>query len=248
VSGAQLAQGGRGHQAMTDLPVGSEKTRLVRSMFDAIAPRYDLVNRLMTFGLDQIWRRRSVAALGLPQGSAVLDLASGTGDLSRELERRGLQAVGVDLSWGMLAARRAPGAVAQGDGAALPLGDGTLDGAVSGFALRNLTDLRTSFEELARVLRPGGRVALLDVAPMAGLRSIAQRLWFERAAPVIGSLLSDPTAYRYLPRSVAYLPPPATLVAELRRAGFSAVQHRVLPPGVVQLLTATRRGRAGTDR
>jgi len=230
------------------LPEGEEKTRVVRAMFDAIAPRYDLVNRLMTLGLDQAWRRRCVTALGLPPGSVVLDLASGTGDLSRELERRHLVAVGLDLSAGMLAARRAPRAVVQADAAALPFGDRSLDGAVSGFALRNLTDLEASFAELARVLRPGGRVALLDVAPMHGLGSAAQRLWFERVAPVIGGLFSDPQAYRYLPRSVAYLPPPAALVSLVRRAGFSGVQHRLLAPSVVQLVTATRLGPAGSER
>ena len=138
-------------------------------MFDAIAPRYDLVNRVMTFGLDVRWRRATVDALGLAPGSAVLDLACGTGDLSDLARRRGYRTVGVDLSWGMLAAAHDRGPHAQGDAAHLGLASGSLDGVVCGYALRNFTDLAASLGEAARVLRPGGRIAVLEVAaPPAG--------------------------------------------------------------------------------
>jgi demethylmenaquinone methyltransferase / 2-methoxy-6-polyprenyl-1,4-benzoquinol methylase len=230
--------------AEADLPTGSDKTALVRSMFDAIAPRYDLVNRLMTFGLDIRWRRQSVDALGLPPGSLVLDLACGTGDFLRILDSEGLRPVGMDLSWGMLAANRTGAPLAQVDGAALPLVDGAVDGATCGYALRNFTELGAVFAEFARVIRPGGRLALLEVAePDHGLLRMGDRLWFRQVVPVIGGILSDGAAYRYLPRSTAYLPPTGELRTMLTDAGFSSVNHRKLSGGLSQLITATRRGR-----
>jgi demethylmenaquinone methyltransferase/2-methoxy-6-polyprenyl-1,4-benzoquinol methylase len=227
------------------LPVAEEKARAVRAMFDTIAPRYDLVNRLMTFGLDVGWRRRTVRALGLPTGSLVLDVACGTGDLCRELRRRGMVPVGVDLSEGMLRAGRAAAAVLQADAQRLPLRAASVDGATSGFALRNFSDLAAMLAELGRVVRPGGRIALLDAAPTHGIAQLGHRLWFERAVPAIGGALSDPAAYRYLPRSLAYLPPVPELLAMVRDAGFSGVNHRRMGGGVVQLVTATRTGRPG---
>ena len=145
------------------LPEGDEKVRAVREMFDAIAPRYDLVNRVMTFRLDVRWRRRTVEALALPAGSRVLDLASGTGDLCVDLAAAGLQPVSIDLSLGMLRADRSGAPRVQADVLRLPVADGTVDGVTCGFALRNLVELPAFFAELARVVRPGGRIALLDV-------------------------------------------------------------------------------------
>ncbi|MGO9028072.1 MAG: ubiquinone/menaquinone biosynthesis methyltransferase [Acidimicrobiales bacterium] len=230
--------------AEADLPTGAEKTALVRSMFDTIAPRYDLVNRLMTFGLDIRWRRQSVRALGLPAGSVVLDLACGTGDFLKILSAAGLRPFGMDLSWGMLAANRTGAPLAQVDGAALPLVDGGVDGVTCGYALRNVTELGPVFAELGRVVRPGGRLALLEVAePDHGLLRMGDRIWFRRVVPVIGGILSDGAAYRYLPRSTAYLPPTAELRTMLTDAGFSTVNHRPLSGGLSQLITATRRGR-----
>ncbi len=233
---------GRGSDA--DLPTGTEKTVMVRSMFDAIAPRYDLVNRMMTFGLDVRWRRRSARALGLPAGSRVLDLACGTGDFLAILHDAGLRPFGMDLSWGMLAAGRSGRPVGQADGSALPVADGAVDGVTCGYALRNFTELGAVFAELGRVVRPGGRISLLEVAePERGLLLAGHRIWFRRVVPVIGGLVSDGAAYRYLPKSTAYLPPTAELRSMLMEAGFSAVNRRALSGGLSQLITATRRGR-----
>jgi demethylmenaquinone methyltransferase/2-methoxy-6-polyprenyl-1,4-benzoquinol methylase len=230
--------------AEADLPTGAAKTALVRSMFDTIAPRYDLVNRLMTFGLDVRWRKQSARALGLPAGSVVLDLACGTGDFLTILDVAGLRPFGMDLSWGMLAANRTGAPLAQVDGAALPLVDGAVDGITCGYALRNFTGLAQVFAEFGRVVRPGGRLALLEVAePDQGLLRFGDRVWFRHVVPLIGGLLSDRAAYRYLPRSTAYLPPTAELRAMLLTAGFSTVNHRALSGGLSQLITATRQGR-----
>ena len=133
-------------------------------MFDTIAPRYDLVNRIMTFGLDRRWRAATVASLGLPPTDTVLDVACGTGDLCRELSGAGYRPVGVDLSSGMLEHARTIAPLVHADALQLPLAAAAVDGAVSGFALRNFVALDPLFAELARVVRPGGRIALLDVA------------------------------------------------------------------------------------
>jgi demethylmenaquinone methyltransferase/2-methoxy-6-polyprenyl-1,4-benzoquinol methylase len=213
-------------------------------MFDTIAPRYEAVNHLMTFGLDGMWRRGAIAALGLPGGSRVLDIASGTGDFARMLEARGDRVVAVDLSWGMLTAPGQHEATrVQADVSRLPLHGASVDGATCGFALRNFVDLEQAFAELARVVRRGGRIALLEVArPANPVVEIVNRLWFEHAVPVIGGLLSEGHAYRYLPRSVEYLPGPERIRSMLRAAGFAAVGRRTLWPGVVQVFTATRSG------
>jgi demethylmenaquinone methyltransferase/2-methoxy-6-polyprenyl-1,4-benzoquinol methylase len=230
--------------AAADLPTGAEKTALVRSMFDAIAPRYDLVNRIMTFGLDIRWRRQSVRALGLPAGSRILDLACGTGDFLSMLQAAGLRPLGMDLSWGMLVANRTGLPLTQTDAAALPVLSGSIDGITCGYALRNFTELGEVFAELGRVVRAGGRISLLEVAePDHGLLRTGHRIWFRHAVPIIGGLFSDPAAYRYLPKSTAYLPPTAELRTMLSVAGFSSVNHRPLSGGLSQLITATRKGR-----
>lgn len=223
------------------LPQGDEKRTAVRSMFDAIAPRYNLVNRVLTFGLDAGWRRRAVAELHLARGSTVLDLACGTGDLCRELTRVGHLAIGVDLSFGMLAAARTPAPLVQGDLLSLPVADGSVAGAVCGFALRNLVGLEPFLSELHRVLEPGGRVALLDVSqPDNRLLRAGHRLYFNQVVPRVGGLLSDRAAYAYLPRSVSYLPPPARIVELAQGAGLVDVHRIQLSTGITQLLTATR--------
>jgi demethylmenaquinone methyltransferase/2-methoxy-6-polyprenyl-1,4-benzoquinol methylase len=223
------------------LPQGEEKKRAVRDMFDAIAPRYDLVNRIMTFRLDVRWRRRTVRDLALAQGSTVLDLAAGTGDLCIDLREAGLTPISVDLSYGMLAADRSGAPRVQADILRLPVPDGSVDGVTCGFALRNLTDLGTFFDELARVVRPGGRIALLDVGvPRNKLIRFGNNIYFGKIVPRIGALLSDGAAYRYLPKSVAYLPEPGEMVAMLRRAGFGDASHHLLSGGLTQQLLGTR--------
>ena len=223
------------------LPQGSEKARVVRTMFDAVAPRYDLVNRIMTFGLDRRWRRATVTALGLPGRSRVVDLACGTGDLCADLVTAGLTPIGFDMSSGMLSTAHTKVPLVQADVVALPLADGSVDGATCGFALRNLVDLPSFLAELARVVRPGGRIGLLEVAePSNPLLRAGHHFYFNRVVPRIGAALSDGTAYRYLPRSVVYLPPVDALVGAVAAAGFPDVRRRTFSGGVVQLLVATR--------
>lgn len=223
------------------LPTGEDKTAAVRSMFDAIAQRYDLVNRLMTFGMDVRWRTVAIDSLGLEGRRRVLDLATGTGDMAHEIEDRGAVAVGVDLSLGMLTAARRPFARVQCDAADLPIPDAVLDGATCGFALRNFTDLEGTLREVARVLRPGARVALLDVAePPNPVMALGHSVYFNRVVPLIGGVLSDRDAYSYLPRSVAYLPPTAELLSMVHRAGFGSIERRLLSGGIAQLITGER--------
>ncbi len=232
------------------LPTGEAKVAAVDAMFDAIAPRYDLCNRVISLGLDVGWRRRTVQALGLPAGALVLDLACGTGDLCRELRRAGLVPVGVDRSAGMLAAAgargvpdngRAPAPLVRGDALSLPLRAGAVDGVVCGFALRNFAGLPPVFAECARVVRPGGVVAFLEVdTPDSVVMRAGHKVWFGGVVPLIGALLSDAAAYRYLPRSVAYLPPPGELAGLLAGAGFARVGRTRLSGGIAQLVTGVR--------
>ncbi|MFM8826469.1 MAG: ubiquinone/menaquinone biosynthesis methyltransferase [Actinomycetota bacterium] len=223
------------------LPEGADKAAMVQSMFDAIAPRYDMVNRIMTFRLDVRWRRRAVRDLALPAGSRVLDLASGTGDLCVDMRRAGLEPVSMDLSFGMLSNDTSGAPRAQADILRLPVPDGAVDGIMCGFALRNLVDLDVFFRECARAIRPGGRVALLDVGvPHNPLVRFGNNIYFGKVVPRIGALLSDGPAYRYLPRSVAYLPPRDELVGMLRAAGFSDAVHTQLSGGLTQLMVGTR--------
>jgi demethylmenaquinone methyltransferase/2-methoxy-6-polyprenyl-1,4-benzoquinol methylase len=216
-------------------------------MFDKIAPRYDLVNRAITFGLDRGWRTRTARALDLAPGALVLDLATGTGDLLRELTSLGHRGVGADLSFGMLRAMPpTPCPLVEADGVAMPIRTGSLDGIVCGFAIRNFTDLPGVLAECARVLRPAGRLAILEVdTPTSPLLRAGYSVWFNRIVPWIGSLLSDRSAYRYLPESVAYLPNERAFGRMLEHAGFTGVTRRPLGGGVAQLVTATLPGLFG---
>ncbi|MBT3245329.1 MAG: ubiquinone/menaquinone biosynthesis methyltransferase [Actinobacteria bacterium] len=234
---ADPASGGQG----APLPRGEAKSVEVRRMFDSIAPRYDLMNRIMTFRLDVAWRRRTVAALDLPGGSTVMDVACGTGDLCRDLHRAGHRAIGLDMSWGMLAAARTDAPLLHADALLQPARSGAIDGLSCGFALRNFTALEPFLSEAARLLRQGGRMALLEVdRPTSPVLRAGHGLYFGKVVPLVGGLFSDRDAYRYLPRSVAYLPPEPELLAMIAAAGFSDVDKVRLSGGIAQLITATR--------
>ena len=173
----------------------------------------------------------------------MIDVACGTGDLCNELEAAGLRAVGVDFSAGMLAAATTQAPLVRSDALRLGVRDASLDGATCGFALRNFADLESFFAELARVLRPGARVAMLEVAePANPLLRAGHKAYFGKVVPAVGSLLSSRSAYRYLPESVAYLPEAPVLLAQLADAGFRAIDRTLLSGGIAQLITATRDG------
>jgi demethylmenaquinone methyltransferase / 2-methoxy-6-polyprenyl-1,4-benzoquinol methylase len=234
------ATGGR---AADPLPQGVDKARHVRELFESIAGRYDLVNRVMTVGMDAGWRRRAVRELRLPGGTIVLDLACGTGDLGAVLESSGYRTVGIDFAAAMLrrARTRVGASLVQADILRLPLRDATADGAVSGFALRNVVSLEVLFAEVARVVRSGGRVSLLDASrPNARVLRAGHGLYIERVVPLIGGLLASRSAYAYLPRSMAYLPEPQAMLEMLQAAGFHEVRRLQLSGGIVQVLTGTR--------
>jgi demethylmenaquinone methyltransferase / 2-methoxy-6-polyprenyl-1,4-benzoquinol methylase len=227
---------------VSGLPEHEDKARVVRGMFDRISARYDLVNRVMTFGMDTGWRRRTVAQLRLPGDAIVADLACGTGDLCDELLKAGYRAVGFDFSHGMLLHARTGAPVAEADILRLPLADASMDGVTCGFAMRNVTDLGRLFAETARVVRPGGRMAFLETAePEGRVRRAGHAVYFKRIVPLIGGALSDGDAYRYLPRSTAYLPGPERLLSMVRQAGFAEVERFTLAGGATQVLVATRR-------
>lgn len=220
---------------------GSDKAAAVELMFDRIAPRYDAVNRLMTFRLDVRWRRRTVRDLGLAPGSSVLDLACGTGDLCNDIARAGLRPVGADFSAGMLSAARTEAPLLRGDALRLPVRDAGVDGVTCGFALRNFVDLEAFFVEIGRVVRPGGRIGLLDVAePANPILRFGHGFYFGKVVPRIGALLSDAPAYRYLPKSIEYLPEPDEMMSMLRRAGFSDASRTLLSGGITQMILGSR--------
>jgi len=225
----------------TTLPTEEHKAEVVEAMFDRIAPRYDRLNRVLTFRLDVGWRRKTVRALALPNDSSVLDIACGTGDLCRDLDAAGLRPIGVDFSAGMLASARTAAPLVRGDALQLPVPDRSVDGITCGFALRNFVSLDRFFAECSRVLRVGGRFAFLEVAePEHAVLRAGHHLYFRRVVPWVGGLLSDRAAYSYLPASTAYLPPPAALVAQLREHGFTAVERVSFGMGAAQLLTGAR--------
>jgi demethylmenaquinone methyltransferase / 2-methoxy-6-polyprenyl-1,4-benzoquinol methylase len=226
---------------MNGLPQGREKARAVRGLFDAISGRYDLVNRVMTFGMDAGWRRRAVRELRLPGAALVVDLACGTGDLCRELRSQGYRAIGFDFSHGMLSAAKTTAPLVEADILRLPLADSSVDGATCGFALRNVVDLGDFFQELGRVVRRGGRISLLDASsPDNPVLRAGHGVYFNRVVPLIGGALSDRSAYAYLPRSMAYLPPAPQMLGLLRGAGFPDAVRRQLSGGLTQLLVGTR--------
>jgi demethylmenaquinone methyltransferase/2-methoxy-6-polyprenyl-1,4-benzoquinol methylase len=214
----------------------------VRGMFDRIAPVYDVMNRVMTAGLDQRWRKLAVKQVVWP-GDLVLDACCGTGDLAIEAERRGGRVVGLDFSEKMLErARPKSGAIEwiQGDALALPFEDGVFDAATVGFGVRNLADLEGGLRELARVLRPGGKLAVLEITRPSGILRPFFRLWFDVLVPFAGRVLPGGEAYTYLPASVRRFPGPDDLAALFQRAGFETVRYKLLGGGIVALHVGTR--------
>jgi demethylmenaquinone methyltransferase/2-methoxy-6-polyprenyl-1,4-benzoquinol methylase len=214
----------------------------VRRMFDRIAPVYDAMNRMMTAGLDQRWRRLTAAAVVRP-GDDVLDACCGTGDLAVAAARAGGRVTGVDFSEAMLerARRKAPEVEwIRGDLLELPFGAASFDAATVGFGVRNVDDLQRALSELRRVLRPGGRVGILEITRPRGPLAPFYRFWFDGVVPLLGKLLPGGSAYTYLPASVRRFPGPEELAEMIAAAGFRDVRVRLFAGGIVALHTADR--------
>lgn len=223
------------------------------AMFDGIARRYDLLNRLMSFGVDRRWRRRTVRALALPGDGAcrVLDVATGTGDLAIDVARthRGAEVVGVDPSEKMiemgrpkLVARRLDDRVTLrlGDAQALDFPDASFDGVCIAFGIRNVPDRALGLREMARVCRPGGRVAVLELGePRRGVIAPLARFHIRQVVPRVGAWLSGAKEYRYLQTSIAAFPPPEEFAALMRASGLDVVEVVPLTFGVCNLYVGT---------
>jgi demethylmenaquinone methyltransferase / 2-methoxy-6-polyprenyl-1,4-benzoquinol methylase len=214
----------------------------VRTMFDRIAPVYDAMNRVMSAGLDVRWRRLAAAAAVRP-GDRVLDAACGTGDLAvADAEAGAREVVGVDFAPRMLerARRKSPQIEwVEADLLALPFPDGSFDAATIGFGVRNVPELERGLRELRRVLRPGGRLAVLEITRPRGVLKPFFTVWFDRLVPLLGRALPTGSAYSYLPASVRRFPPAEELSAVLSRAGFDDVRFRLLGGSIVALHTGT---------
>jgi demethylmenaquinone methyltransferase/2-methoxy-6-polyprenyl-1,4-benzoquinol methylase len=209
----------------------------VRSMFDRIAPVYDLMNRVMTAGLDRRWRRETALAVVHP-GDRVLDACCGTGDLALAAARAGGRVTGVDFSEPMLerARRKAPELDwVQGDLLALPFEDGSFDAATVGFGVRNVEDIPAALRELRRVLCRGGRLGVLEITRPRGFLRHFYGIWFDRVVPLLGRVLPGGAAYTYLPASVRRFPGPDDLARALEEAGFADVRFRLFAGGIVAL-------------
>jgi demethylmenaquinone methyltransferase/2-methoxy-6-polyprenyl-1,4-benzoquinol methylase len=203
----------------------------VRAMFDRIAGVYDLMNSVMTAGLHHRWRERAADLARVGPGTRALDVATGTGDLALALARRGGEVVGSDFSEGMLVRARAKSADVrweQGNALALPYPDASFDAATVGFGARNFSDLERGVSEMVRVVRPGGRVVVLEIT-----------LWFDRVVPVLGRLSGEQQAYSYLPSSVKRFPGPEALAALLHRAGLRDVRWILTAGGIIALHSGT---------
>lgn len=226
-----------------------DKPTRVRAMFARIVPRYDLMNRLMTGGMDVRWRRLAVD-LCRPEGTEALDIATGTGDMAREMVRRGARrVVGLDFCGPMLEAasrklaelRPTVGLVA-GDAQALPFGDESFDRVINGFLLRNVADLPLALREMVRVLRPGGLAVCLEIThPPSRLFGALFQRYFYGFVPRLGALVSgDAQAYSYLPNSLTAFPDAPRLAAMMREAGFARVSYRHLSFGAMAIHVGTK--------
>jgi len=211
----------------------------VRTMFDRIAPVYDAMNRAMTLGLDQRWRAETARAVVSP-GDRVLDACCGTGDLAIAAQRERGRVTGLDFSERMLErAREKSDQIEwiQGDALALPFADGAFEAATVGFGVRNLDDLEAGLRELRRVLRPGGRVGILEITRPRGLLRPFYKLWFDGLVPLAGKLLPGGSAYTYLPASVRRFPGAKELSELMQDTGFEQVRYRLFAGGIVALHT-----------
>jgi demethylmenaquinone methyltransferase/2-methoxy-6-polyprenyl-1,4-benzoquinol methylase len=211
-------------------------------MFDRISPVYDTMNRLMTVGLDERWRRQAAAAV-VTQGSRVLDACCGTGDLALACHEAGGDVVGLDFSERMLERARGKSDAVEwvrGDLLELPFPDESFDAATVGFGIRNVQDLEAGLRELARVLRPGGRLGCLEITRPRGALRPFFRLWFDGLVPLAGKILPGGAAYTYLPASVRRFPGPEDLAVVMRRAGLGEVSWQLLGGGIVALHTARK--------
>jgi demethylmenaquinone methyltransferase / 2-methoxy-6-polyprenyl-1,4-benzoquinol methylase len=211
----------------------------VRRMFDRIAPVYDAMNRLMTAGLDRRWRDEAAAAVVRP-GDRVLDVCCGTGDLAIAAAKAGGKVTGLDFSEPMLARAREKNPDidwVSGDALGLPFPDGSFDAATVGFGVRNLDDLERGLAELRRVLKPGGRVAILEITRPQGVLAPFYRFWFDGVIPLAGTVLPGGSAYSYLPASVRRFPAPQALAKLLDEAGFDEIRWRLFAGGIVALHT-----------
>jgi demethylmenaquinone methyltransferase/2-methoxy-6-polyprenyl-1,4-benzoquinol methylase len=228
---------------------GEAKARYVSIMFTRIARRYDLMNTIMSFGQDAMWRRVTVRAANPRPGSLALDVAAGTGRIAQELARKGARAVGVDFTVAMMQRGRESGVgsmeevyFAGADALALPFADDTFDIVTTGFAMRNVTDIEAAFREMCRVVRPGGRVVCLEVGrPEWTLTRLLHGLYTRRVVPLLGNLIAgDSDAYTYLPSSMGKFPPPKELAAIMRRAGLRNVRWKQLTLGAAAVHAGTR--------
>ena len=212
-------------------------------MFDRISPVYDAMNRAMTLGLDRRWRRLAAEGAVRP-ADKVLDACCGTGDLALAAERCGGTVTGVDFSERMLVRARAKSSTVDwvlADVTALPFADGSFDAVTVGFGIRNVPDHEAGLAELARVLRPGGRLACLEITRPNGVLRPFFRLWFDGLVPLAGKVLPGGRAYTYLPASVRRFPGPPDLAAALGRAGFDGVGWKLMGGGIVALHVGMKR-------
>jgi len=230
---------------LKNLPEGEKKRSAVKQMFDCIAPRYDFINRLITFGLDRRWRKKGLESVNAGSKDILLDIACGTGDIAKLASSMGATSIGLDFSSNMLHVAKSRlnniGFI-KGDACLLPFKNASIDIVACGFALRNFADLGKAIEEMGRVLVSGGRLMFLEVcAPKNPLLMRGHSFYFQTVVPFIGAALSDKSAYAYLPRSVAYLPSPHRLFAMLNEAGFSNVRRKMFFLNAAQLITGIKK-------
>ena len=229
---------------VSPLPKGEEKFVAVQKMFNLIAPRYDFMNRLMTMGLDQPWRREGLKVVNVGPQDTLVDIACGTGDIVEMAQALGANTIGVDFAFEMLRGakkRQIKAGFIQGDAGSLPLPDACASVVSCGFALRNFVALAPAIAEMGRILKPGGRLMILEVyEPDNRLLRFGHSFYFNKIVPLLGALLSDKEAYSYLPRSEEYLPDDKAFFALFESAGFKQIKRRTLMFGAAQMITGIR--------